>query len=330
MVLLQKVGQIFQKVVVSTGCCAFLALASQGAFADEIGDFLFSQEVQSAEISPQNDALQTLLNYMHNEDEGQDLLHFTDEKEPFAPILRSGAVLVADADTGEVLYNKNENIPMPIASISKLMSAMVMLDAAQNMNELIEITEADIDRLKNSGSRLTVGTRLSRQKLLLLGLMSSENRAIHALSRHYPGGKSALLLAMNAKAQALGMSQSRFYDPTGLDARNQSTAIDLAYLVQAAYQYPLIRSYSTAQGTTVKNNRGRNLRYKNSNALVREGEWNIGLQKTGYIREAGRCMVLRTTVSGRAVIMVLLDAPSSYSRVADARAVKEWVSEQSL
>lgn len=330
MVLLQKVGQIFQKVVVSTGCCAFLALSSQGVFADEIGDFLFSQEVQSAEISPQNDALQTLLDYMHNEDEGQDLLHFTDEKEPFAPILRSGAVLVADADTGEVLYNKNENIPMPIASISKLMSAMVMLDAAQNMNELIEITEADIDRLKNSGSRLTVGTRLSRQKLLLLGLMSSENRAIHALARHYPGGKSALLLAMNAKAQALGMSQSRFYDPTGLDARNQSTAIDLAYLVQAAYQYPLIRSYSTAQGTTVKNNRGRNLRYKNSNALVREGEWNIGLQKTGYIREAGRCMVLRTTVSGRAVIMVLLDAPSSYSRVADARAVKEWVSEQSL
>lgn len=312
--------------------CFFLALLFpyQVVFADEISDLLFGEATYQAGVSPQNDALQTLLEYMHNDDEGTELLHFTKEKPPFAPILRSDAVLVADADSGEILFSKNEDVAMPIASISKLMSAMVVLDADQDMDELIKITKADIDRLKNSGSRLTVGTKLSRQKLLLLSLMSSENRAIHALSRHYPGGKKAFLSAMNAKAKSLGMEQTWFYDPAGLDARNQSTAIDLAYLVQAAHQYPLIRSYSTAQGTTIKNVYGRHLRYKNSNVLVREGTWQIGLQKTGYIREAGRCMVLRATVNSRSIIMILLDAPTSGSRAADARAVKSWVSKQQL
>lgn len=227
--------------------------------------------------------------------------------------------------TGEVLFQKNPNRVMPIASISKLMSAIVVLDAGQSMNERITITDAEIDRLKGTGSRLSIGTTLTRSELLHLSLMSSENRATHALGRNYPGGMSAFVEAMNRKAQSLGMSNSRFYEPTGLDFRNVSTASDLNKLVQAASRYPLISRNSTSNYGSVYTSNGRQQSYKNSNALVREGGWNIELQKTGYIREAGRSMVVKASVQNQPVTIVLLNSPSSLSRVNDARKIESWM-----
>ncbi|MBF0804810.1 MULTISPECIES: serine hydrolase [unclassified Neisseria] len=240
------------------------------------------------------------------------------------PLLSSQSALIVNNRTGEVLFQKNPNRVMPIASISKLMSAMVVLDADQNMNEHITITEAEIDRLKGTGSRLTIGTTLTRAEMLHLSLMSSENRATHALGRSYPGGMSAFVNAMNRKAQSLGMVDTRFYEPTGLDFRNVSTANDLNKLVQAASKYPVIRRNSTSNHRSVYTNRGQ-ASYKNSNSLVREGSWNIELQKTGYIREAGRSMVVRANVQNQPVTIVLLNAPSSLSRVNDARKIESWM-----
>ena len=213
---------------------------------------------------------------------------------------------------------------MPIASISKLMSAMVVLDARLDMNEPITITEAEIDRLKGTGSRLSIGTTLTRGELLHLSLMSSENRATHALGRTYPGGMSAFVAAMNAKAQSLGMSSSRFYEPTGLNFQNVSTARDLNRMVAAASKYPLIRKNSTSNYGSVWTANGRQ-NYKNSNALVREGSWNIELQKTGYIREAGRSMVVKANVQNQPITIVLLNSPSSTTRVNDARKIESWM-----
>ena len=241
------------------------------------------------------------------------------------PLLSSQSALIVNNRTGEVLYKKNPNRVMPIASISKLMSAMVVLDAGQNMNERITITNAEIDRLKGTGSRLSIGTTLTRGELLHLSLMSSENRATHALGRSYPGGMSAFVAAMNRKAQSLGMANSRFYEPTGLDFRNVSTASDLSKMVQAASQYPLIRRNSTSNYGSVYTSAGRQQNYKNSNALVREGGWNIELQKTGYIREAGRSMVVKANVQSQPVTIVLLNSPSSLSRVNDARKIQSWM-----
>lgn len=241
------------------------------------------------------------------------------------PLLSSQSALIVNNRTGEVLYKKNPNRVMPIASISKLMSAMVVLDAGQNMNERITITNAEIDRLKGTGSRLSIGTTLTRGELLHLSLMSSENRATHALGRSYPGGMSAFVAAMNRKAQSLGMASSRFYEPTGLDFRNVSTASDLSKMVQAASQYPLIRRNSTSNYGSVYTSAGRQQNYKNSNALVREGGWNIELQKTGYIREAGRSMVVKANVQSQPVTIVLLNSPSSLSRVNDARKIQSWM-----
>lgn len=246
----------------------------------------------------------------------------------YTPVLASSAAVIADAHSGQVLYRKNSRAVMPIASISKLMSAMVLLDGKQNMNQKLRITKDDIDTLKKSGSRLAVGTQLTRRQMLHLGLMSSENRAVHALARNYPGGIGAFVRAMNRKAAQLGMKNTEFHDPTGLDPRNTATAEDLVKLVQAAYRYPVIRDFSTAQSTQIKNTRGKTLRYKNSNALVREGLWDIGLQKTGYIRESGRCMVLHADVAERSLIIVLLDAPDSYARTDDALEVQFWVGSQ--
>ena len=226
------------------------------------------------------------------------------------PLLTSQSALIVNNRTGEVLFQKNPNRVMPIASISKLMSAIVVLDAGQSMNERITITDAEIDRLKGTGSRLSIGTTLTRSELLHLSLMSSENRATHALGRNYPGGMSAFVEAMNRKAQSLGMSNSRFYEPTGLDFRNVSTASDLNKLVQAASRYPLISRNSTSNYGSVYTSNGRQQSYKNSNALVREGGWNIELQKTGYIREAGRSMVVKASVRNQPVTIVLLNSPS--------------------
>lgn len=241
------------------------------------------------------------------------------------PLLTSQSALIVNNRTGEVLFQKNPNRVMPIASISKLMSAIVVLDAGQSMNERITITDAEIDRLKGTGSRLSIGTTLTRSELLHLSLMSSENRATHALGRNYPGGMSAFVDAMNRKAQSLGMGNTRFYEPTGLDFRNVSTASDLSKMVQAANKYPLIRRNSTSNYGSVYTSAGRQQSYKNSNALVREGSWNIELQKTGYIREAGRSMVVKANVQSQPITIVLLNSPSSLSRVNDARKIESWM-----
>ncbi|WP_274570757.1 serine hydrolase [Neisseria leonii] len=240
------------------------------------------------------------------------------------PLLASQAALIMNNRTGEILYQKNMHRVMPVASISKVMSAMVILDARLNMNEPITITEAEIDRLKGTGSRLSIGTTLTRAQMLHLSLMSSENRATAALGRTYPGGMGAFVAAMNRKAQSLGMHSSRFYEPTGLDYRNVSTAGDLAKMVAAASQYPLIRSNSTSNTASVYTANGSLQQYRNSNALVREG-WDIEMQKTGYIRESGRSMVVKANVNRQPVTIVLLNSPTSATRVNDARSIESWM-----
>lgn len=290
-----------------------LAFASAPAVAndmDVLGQFL------EQNFPVQNDPLEAFA------------LSYADQVEAQAalagPLLSSQSALIFNNKTGEVLYQKNPDRVMPIASISKLMSAMVVLDAHLDMNEPITITEAEIDRLKGTGSRLSIGTTLTRGELLHLSLMSSENRATHALGRTYPGGMSAFVAAMNAKAQSLGMTSSRFYEPTGLNFQNVSTARDLNRMVAAASKYPLIRKNSTSNYGSVWTANGRQ-NYKNSNALVREGSWNIELQKTGYIREAGRSMVVKANVQNQPITIVLLNSPSSTTRVNDARKIESWM-----
>ena len=238
--------------------------------------------------------------------------------------LRSGAVLIVDPHTHQVLYQKNANTVMPIASLTKLMTALVVVEAGQDMAQLLTVADADVDRLKYSASRLRVGTRLSRTALLHIALMSSENRAAAALGRNYPGGTAQFVLAMNAKARALGMLSTRYVEPTGLSSANVSTPQDLAKLVVAAQRHALIRRYSTDRAHTIRQGRRATV-YRNSNRLIANRSWKIGLQKTGYIAEAGRCMVLHALVKGRAVVMVFLDAQGRFSRAADANRVRTWL-----
>lgn len=213
---------------------------------------------------------------------------------------------------------------MPIASVTKLMTALVVIDAAQDMEGMLTISNADVDRLKYSSSRLRIGTRLMRASMLHIALMSSENRAASALGRHYPGGTARIVAAMNTKARMLGMRNTRFVEPTGLSSANVSTPEDLARLVVAAQQQPLIRKYSTDRGYTIAQGRHRTA-YRNSNRLIASSGWQIGMQKTGYIAEAGRCMVLHAVVKGRAVVMVFLDAHGKFSRARDANRVRSWL-----
>ncbi|CUA82264.1 MULTISPECIES: serine hydrolase [Gulbenkiania] len=241
------------------------------------------------------------------------------------PHLNSSSVLVLNGLTGEPVYQKNPTKRVPIASITKLMTAMVILDSGVSLEEPVTITDAEIDRLKNTSSRLAIGTTLSRRELLLLALMSSENRAAAALARSYPGGTQAFVARMNRKARSLGMSDTIYYDPTGLDVRNTSTANDLARMVRAAYGYPLIRAFSTTHEHSITAANNRVLQYKNSNALVRSGEWEINLQKTGYIQEAGRCLVMHATVGTQPLIIVLLAAGGPSARVNDAKAIRTWL-----
>jgi len=238
--------------------------------------------------------------------------------------LRSSAVLILDPKTNKVLYEKNADAVMPIASLTKLMTALVVLEARQNMKDMLTVSSADIDRLKYSSSRLQVGTRLSRSTMLHLALMSSENRAASALGRHYPGGTRAFVAAMNAKAKALGMRNTRYVEPTGLSSANVSTPEDLAKLVVAAEKQPLIRRYSTDRRFTIRQGRQQTV-YRNSNRLTASPSWKIRLQKTGYISEAGRCMVLHAAVKGRATVMIFLDSQGTLSRVADANRVRAWL-----
>ncbi|MGH6629293.1 MAG: D-alanyl-D-alanine endopeptidase [Burkholderiales bacterium] len=238
--------------------------------------------------------------------------------------LRSAVALVQDAASGETLIAKNQGVVLPIASITKLMTAMVILDAGLNLEQRVAISGEDYDHLKGTRSRLRPGTVLTRDELLMLALMSSENRAAASLARTYPGGMSAFVPAMNAKAAALGMHDSRFVDPTGLSSANVSTAHDLARLVAAAHEYPLIRQYSTRESATVQA-LGRPLGFRNTNGMVRSAHWDIGLSKTGYISEAGRCLVMRVRMASREVIVVLLDSWGKFSRVGDANRIKKWL-----
>ena len=239
-------------------------------------------------------------------------------------LLRSSAVLVQDADTGEVVINKNSEAVVPIASITKLMTAMVLLDSGVDLSMRVVLAREDVDTFKGTRSRLRTGSVLTRDELLLLALMASENRAGAALGRTYPGGTPALVEAMNEKAAELEMIDSHFVDATGLSKRNVSSARDLAKLVRAAHSYPLIREYSTRDRATVTAF-GRPLSFRNTNGLVRSSHWEIGLSKTGYISEAGRCLVMRVRLASKDLIVVLLDSWGKHSRVGDANRIKKWL-----
>ncbi|AVP57782.1 serine hydrolase [Pulveribacter suum] len=238
--------------------------------------------------------------------------------------LKSSVALVMDQDTKEVLLSKNDRAVLPIASLTKLMTGLLISEAHLPMDEPITITQDDVDTEKHSGSRLRVGTTLSRGELLHLALMSSENRAAHALGRTYPGGLDAFVERMNAKARLLGMADTRYVEPTGLSSQNQSSAHDLATLVNVAHGDALVRELSTSPGHEVAVG-NRVLQYNNTNRLVKSPSWDIGLQKTGYISEAGRCLVMQVQVSGRKLIMVFLDSAGKFSRLGDAERVRSWV-----
>lgn len=247
------------------------------------------------------------------------LHHATDPLE-----LKSSVALVIDQDTQEVLLRKNEQAILPIASLTKLMTGLLISEARLPMHEPITITQEDVDTEKGSRSRLSVGTTLTRQEMLHLALMSSENRAANALGRTYPGGLGTFVAKMNAKARQLGMADTRYVEPTGLSSNNQSSARDLAMLVNVASRDPLLREFSTSPGHEVAVGQ-RTLQYNNTNRLVKNPDWDIGLQKTGYIAEAGRCLVMQTKVAGRKLIMVFLDSAGKYSRLGDAERVRNWV-----
>jgi serine-type D-Ala-D-Ala endopeptidase (penicillin-binding protein 7) len=242
---------------------------------------------------------------------------------PDALRLKASAAFVIDQRSGEVLLRKNEHSVLPIASLTKLMTALVLMHAKLPLNEVITITDHDVDLERHSRSRLRVGTSLTRGEALRLALMSSENRAAHALGRTFPGGLEAFVAAMNRKARELGMKNSTYADPTGLSSRNQSTARDLAVVAAAASKEPVIREYST----TIEHDAmlgKRVVRYKNSDHLVKSPRWNIHLQKTGYIVEAGQCLVVNATMANRDLILVLLDSADKRSRIDDAERIRHW------
>ena len=239
--------------------------------------------------------------------------------------LRSEIAYVQDLASSTTLYQKNSTVVRPIASITKLMTALVVLEAAQDMDEILEVSSADIDRVKNTTSRLGVGSRLSRADMLHLALMSSENRAANALGRYYPGGLSAFVRAMNDKARALGMRQTRFVEPTGLSSENVSSPRDLVALMQATAKQPLIHQYTTSEQHIVEPRPGRQLVYGNTNRLVQNDKWDIQVSKTGFINEAGQCLVLLTKLEGRDIAIVLLNAQGRYSRIGDAIRLRNLV-----
>lgn len=241
-----------------------------------------------------------------------------------ALFLESRAAVVMNAETGELLYSKNPDRTMPIASITKLMTAMVVLDARLPMDEPITISQEDVDALRHTSSRLAVGTTLSRGDVMLLALMSSENRAAAALARTYPGGTPAAVAAMNRKARELGMTHAQFLDSTGLHSENSASPVDLVRMVKAARAYPEIHQYSTTAEHTVYS-RGRALAYHNTNALVKNDTWNIEVSKTGFINEAGKCLVMQARINATPVVIVLMDSAGRYTRIGDANRVKKWM-----
>lgn len=245
---------------------------------------------------------------------------------PADPGVKSSAALVIDQSSGQVIYGKNAEAVLPIASITKVMTAMVVLDAQLPLDETLAIDAADIDTVKNTRSKLLVGQQLTRADLLKLALMSSENRAAAALARTYPGGTPAFVESMNRKAFALGMMHTRFVDSIGTHHENVSTASDIVRMVTAAYDYELVREYTTtAQSAVELRPSGRHILYGNSNGLVRSPGWDIGLSKTGYIAEAGRCLAMQVSIASRPVIMVLLDSWGKYTRIGDATRIRRWL-----
>jgi serine-type D-Ala-D-Ala endopeptidase (penicillin-binding protein 7) len=240
------------------------------------------------------------------------------------PDIRSNSALVFDETNSTVLYSKNADSVAPIASITKLMTALVVLEAGQPLDELLTIENSDRSSQGGAASRLVIGTRLSRRELMHLALMSSENRAAHALGRNYPGGLAACVRAMNAKARALGMAHTHFFDPTGLDEGNVASPRDLTRLVIAASRNQTISALSTADKYSVKVGHSM-LEYRNTNNLVTKPAWNIVVQKTGYISEAGKCLVMKAIIDGRSVVIVLLDSFGKYTRTADANRVRKWL-----
>lgn len=244
-----------------------------------------------------------------------------------APNLRSSSVLVMDQREGVVLYGLNEDEQRPIASVTKLMTAMVTLDAQLPMDETITISKDDLDRRRGSSSRLPVGTVLSRRDTLLAALAASDNRAASALARSYPGGRAALLRAMNDKARHLGMKHTRYADPAGLDSDSVSTAQDLAIMAAAAAKYPLIKAFSTTGefAVTDRRRRGRDIEFVNTNRLVRSSAWDINLSKTGYISEAGNCLVMQAVIGERPVIIVLLNSWGKLSKYGDSNRIRDWL-----
>jgi serine-type D-Ala-D-Ala endopeptidase (penicillin-binding protein 7) len=240
--------------------------------------------------------------------------------------LKSGVALVIDRDSQEVLVSKNPQAILPIASITKLMTALVVVESGQSMDELIHIESVDADETMNRRSRLKAGTSLTRGEMLRLALMASENRAAYALSRHFPGGAEAFVELMNRKAQALGMKDTRFVEATGLSADNRSSAMDLARLVGAASTHAVIRDFSTAHESVVPvGARDQATQFRSTNGLIGNPEWDISLQKTGYISAAGRCLVMQASLAGRRLTMVLLDSAGKYSRFADAERIRQWL-----
>jgi serine-type D-Ala-D-Ala endopeptidase (penicillin-binding protein 7) len=240
--------------------------------------------------------------------------------------LKSSVALVLDSETNEVLFSKNSGAVLPIASLTKLMTALVVTEAKLPLAEMLSVSQDDVDTEKNSRSRLKVGTQLSREEMLHLALMASENRAANVLGRSYPGGLDAFVAAMNRKALELGMHDTHYVEPTGLSSKNQSSARDLATLVRAAHEHQIIRELSTSPEFLVEVG-NRPMQFRNTNGLVRNPEWEIGLQKTGYITEAGRCLVMQAKLAGRQLIMVFLDSAGKYSRIGDAERVRRWINE---
>lgn len=243
---------------------------------------------------------------------------------PAVPALKSSSALVVDESTHSVLLEKNADVVIPIASITKLMTALVVLDAGQPIDEMIQLTRADRQRGRGGHSRLPTGARLSRGDLMHLALMASENRAAYALALHYPGGMQAAIAAMNAKARQLGMTRTHFADPTGLSALNTASPQDLSRLLAAGSRNPLIRQYSTDTRHAVRVGR-RMVEFRNTDNLVARRDWNIVVQKTGYTVDAGRCLVLKAIIEDRPILMVLMDSYGKYSRTADARRVRDWI-----
>ncbi|MCF8205761.1 MAG: D-alanyl-D-alanine endopeptidase [Methylotenera sp.] len=241
--------------------------------------------------------------------------------------LKSSVAYVLDQDTNEVLFSKNPQAVLPIASITKLMTALVVVEAGLSLDEKLTVSQDDVDTEKFTRSRLAVGTTLTRGDMLHLALMASENRAAHALGRHYPGGLEAFVAAMNAKAQSLGMTDTHYVEPTGLSSRNQSSAADLAKLVAVTSQVPLLRDLSTSREARVALGK-RLVQFRSTNGLLSNPLWDIGLQKTGFINEAGKCLVMQARMAGRQLIMVFLDSSGKASRIADAERMRKWLSTQ--